>query len=188
MTEPAAQGAPAQGGPLPSGLVYGDVPNRVIAYIIDVIVLAIINIVVGIVLAAIGLSVVTLDGTSNVNYIASVIVTIISLAISGAYFVYSWTNMRATVGMKALGLQIGTAPGGTTVSMDQAIRRWIALGVPFSIAQILNPLPAIGMLIGLAALAWVIFLLYTTAKSPTKQGWHDHFANTMIVKSLRSVG
>lgn len=184
MTEPAAPEAP-----LPSGLIYGDVPNRIIAYIIDVIVLAIINIVVGIVLGIIGLSVVTLDGlTSSVNYVASIIVTIISLAISGAYFVYSWTSMRATVGMKALGLQIGTAPGGTTVTMDQAIRRWIALGVPFSIAQILNPLPAVGMLIGLAALAWVIFLLYTTAQSPTKQGWHDHFANTMIVKSLRSVG
>ncbi|MEX2183871.1 MAG: RDD family protein [Chloroflexota bacterium] len=184
MTEPAPQSAP-----LPSGLVYGDVPNRIFAYIIDVIVLALINIVVGIVLGIIGLSVVTLDGLeTSYNYLASIIVTAIGLAISAAYFIYSWTNMRATVGMKALSLQIGVAPGGTTITMDQGIRRWIALGAPFSVAQVLNPLPAVGMLIGLAALAWVIFLLYTTAQSPTKQGWHDVFANTMIVKSARTVG
>jgi uncharacterized RDD family membrane protein YckC len=34
----------------------------------------------------------------------------------------------------------------------------------------------------------VIFLLYTTANSPTKQGWHDVFANTMVVKAAKSVG
>lgn len=177
--------APATGGPS-AGLVYGDVPNRAIAYIIDVIVLAVINIVVGIVLGAIGLSVVTIDGLeSSFNYLASVIVTLVSLAISGAYFVYMWTTRRSTIGMGVLGLEIGTAPGGETISTDQAIRRWVALGVPFSIAQILNPLPLIGILIGLAALGWVIYLLWTTAQSPTKQGWHDHFANTMVVKRVK---
>ena len=39
-----------------------------------------------------------------------------------------------------------------------------------------------------AALAWVIFLLYTTWKSPTKQGWHDVFANTMVVKATKAAG
>lgn len=175
--------------PLPGGLVYGDVPNRIIAYIIDVIVIAIVNIVVGIVLGIVGLSVVTVNGLEvGYNYLASVIFAIISLAISGAYFVWFWTNQRATVGMKALGLQIGTAPGGQTLTTDQAIRRWLALGAIFSIAQVLNPLPLIGVLLGLAALGWVIFLLYTTASSPTKQGWHDVFANTMVVKSARAVG
>ena len=38
------------------------------------------------------------------------------------------------------------------------------------------------------ALAWVIFLLYTTWKSPTKQGWHDVFANTMVVKATKAAG
>ena len=177
-----------QGAPLPSGLVYGDVPNRIIAYIIDAFVIVLINIVAGMVLGIVGLSVVTVSGLDvSYNYVASAILALVGLAISGAYFVYSWTSQRATLGMKVLNLQIGTAPGGTTITTDQSIRRWLALGAVFSIAQVLNPLPFIGLLIAIAALGWVIFLLYTTANSPTKQGWHDVFANTMVVKAARAV-
>lgn len=183
MTDPTTQGAP-----LPSGLVYGDVPNRIIAYIIDAVVIVIINIAVGIVLGIVGLSVVTVSGLDvSYNYLASIVAALIGLAISAAYFIYSWTTQRATVGMRILNLQIGSAPNGQTITTDQAIRRWLALGAVFSIAQVLNPLPFIGLLLGLAALGWVIFLLYTTANSPTKQGWHDVFANTMVVKAARAV-
>ena len=85
-------------------------------------------------------------------------------------------------------MQIGNAGDGKTITMDQGIRRWIALGAPFTLAQVFNPIPGIGILISLAALAWVIFLLYTTAKSPTKQGFHDVFASTQVVKAARSAG
>jgi len=172
-----------------SGLVYGDVPNRIVAYIIDAIVLAIIYFVAAAVLAIVGISAASVSGlVVTTNWFGSIILTAVALAISGAYFVYCWTVRRATLGMQVLSLQIGTAPGGTTISRDQAIRRWLALGAIFSIAQVLSPLPLVGFLIGLASLAWVIFLLYTTAKSPTKQGWHDVFANTMIVKVAKTVG
>ena len=40
-------GAPAPSAP-PSGLVYADVPNRIIAYIIDAILVGILNLIVGI--------------------------------------------------------------------------------------------------------------------------------------------
>jgi len=42
------------------------------------------------------------------------------------------------------------------------------------------------LVLGLAAFVWVIFLLYTTWKSPTKQGWHDVFAQTAIVKATKA--
>jgi uncharacterized RDD family membrane protein YckC len=71
--------------------------------------------------------------------------------------------------------------------MEQAIKRWIALGAPFGIAQALNPLPGLGFILGLAALGWFIALLVTTAQSPTKQGLHDQYANTVVVKSARAV-
>lgn len=183
-TAPAAPAAPN------SGLVYADVPNRAIAYIIDAIVLAIIGAVVGAILGAIGLSAVTIDANFQVsyNYVGSLIGAIASLVIGGVYFIYTWTSMRGTLGMKALGMQIGNAGDGATMTTDQGIRRYLALGAPFTIAQALNPLPLLGLLIGLAALGWVIFLLYTTANSPTKQGWHDVFANTMVVKAAKTVG
>ena len=146
--------------------------------IIDMIALFVINLIVGIVLFAV------LSGV-----IGSLVSAAISLAIGGAYFVYFWTKRRATLGMQVLGLQIGTAPSGETITQDQAIRRWLALYAAFSIASVLtSALPVIGFLVGLASLAWVIFLLVTTAQSPTKQGWHDKFANTMVVKAAKSVG
>ena len=191
-TPPIAAPAPAVAAPPPSAgagasMVYADVPNRIIAYIIDIIVLVIINIVVGIILAAIGLAATSGSGVDvSTNWVGSIIFALVALVINGAYFIYSWTTRRATLGMQALGLQIGTYPGGATITMDQAIRRWLALGAIFSIAQAFNPIPFIGLLLGLAALVWVIFLLYTTWKSPTKQGWHDVFAQTAIVKATKA--
>jgi uncharacterized RDD family membrane protein YckC len=57
-----------------------------------------------------------------------------------------------------------------------------------TVAQALNPIPLLGILIGLAALGYVIYLLYTTAASPTKQGFHDVFVGSMVVKATRSLG
>ena len=181
---------PVQAGP--AGFFYADVPNRAIAYIIDAIILGIVNLVAFAILASIGLNPVTIDfnnpGLVSYNFIAGVIAALVGLAISAAYFLYTWTAMRGTVGMKVLGMQVGNAGDGKTLTMEQAVRRWIALGAPFSIAQAFNPAPALGLLIGLAAFAWFIFLLWTTYSSPTKQGFHDKFANTMVVKAARSAG
>ncbi len=186
----AAPPPPVQAGP--AGFFYADVPNRAIAYIIDAIILGIVNLVAFAVLAGIGLNPVTIDlnspGLVSYNFVAGVIAAIVGLVISGAYFLYTWTAMRGTVGMKVLGMQVGNAGDGKTLTMEQAVRRWIALGAPFSIAQAFNPAPALGLLIGLAAFAWFIFLLWTTYSSPTKQGFHDKFANSMVVKAARAAG
>ena len=187
MTDPtpaAPTPAPSAGFPpappvTSTGFVYADVPNRAIAYIIDAIILFVINVVVAVILVAVGI-------TNTGLGIGSIILTIVGLAISAAYFIYTWTSMRATLGMKILGMQIGNAGDGKTLTTDQAVRRWIALGAPFTIAQVFSELPGLGLLISLAGLAWFIFLVYTTAKSPTKQGFHDVFANTQVVKAARS--
>jgi uncharacterized RDD family membrane protein YckC len=184
----AAPPPPVQAGP--AGFFYADVPNRAIAYIIDAIIIGIVNLVAFAILAGIGLNPVTIDlnspGLVSYNFVAGLIAALVGLAISGAYFLYTWTAMRGTIGMKALGMQVGNAGDGKSLTMEQAVRRWIALGAPFSVAQAFNPAPAIGVLLGLAAFAWFIFLLWTTYSSPTKQGFHDKFANTMVVKAARS--
>lgn len=173
----------------PSGLVYADVPNRVIAYIIDAVLVAIVIVIIGSILAALGLATSTLTAAAvvEVNYLATIILGLVGLAISGAYFIYMWTSARATIGMRVLGLQIGNAGDGATITMEQGVRRYLALAAPGILAQVFAPLPAIGFLLSLLALGWIIYLLYTTAKSPTKQGFHDVFANTQIVKAARSV-
>jgi uncharacterized RDD family membrane protein YckC len=177
--------APSPSAPTPSapmsGLVYGDVPNRVIAIFIDGVILLVLLIIVGIILAAIGLA------TSGGSAVGSIVGAIVGLAVGGGYFVYTWTSMRATVGMRLLGMQIGNAGDGRTLTMEQAVRRYLALAGPGVIANFFAGFPAIGVLLSLLSLGWVIYLLYTTAQSPTKQGWHDVFANTQVVKAAKSV-
>jgi uncharacterized RDD family membrane protein YckC len=170
----------------PAGFVYADVPNRAIAYIVDAIIIAIINfivlLVVGGVMGGVG------GGLAAINYGALLVVAIIGIVINAGYFIYTWTQMRATVGMKLLGMQVGNEVDGATLTMQQAGIRWLLLGGIFSIAQLLNPIGGLGLLLGLLALIWFIVLLVTTAQSPTKQGLHDRYAHTMVVKAARSVG
>lgn len=178
VEDPMTETTP-QASSVPGGLVYADVPNRAIAYIIDAIILAVIIVVVAGIVAAIGFA--------AGGFISAVVIGIIGLAISAAYFIYTWTTMRATVGMKALGMQIGNAGDGKTLTTDQAIRRWLALSAPSILAQAFQPIAVIGLVLSIAAFAWFIYLVYSTAQSPTKQGWHDVFATTMVVKAAKSV-
>lgn len=166
---------PPMSVPGAKGFVYADIPNRAIAFIIDGILVGIVNVILlGIVAGIFGFGVVF-----------AVVALVLGLALGAAYFVYTWTSMRATIGMKVLGMQIGNAGDGKTLTMDQAIRRWLVLFAPFTIAQVLQNATGIGIggIIGLLALIYFIYLIYTTYKSPTKQGFHDVFANTMVVKA-----
>jgi uncharacterized RDD family membrane protein YckC len=184
----------------PAGLFYADVPNRIIAYIIDAIIVGLAGLIVGVVVYAVVGSPVSTRTVADpnsilgvrfettTNYVATLLGAIVGLALSAGYFIYTWTAMRATVGMRLLGMQVGNAADGATLTMEQAVRRWLALGGIFSLGQFLNPIPLIGLLIGLAALIWVIALIVTTAQSPTKQGLHDQFASTIVVKAARAVG
>jgi uncharacterized RDD family membrane protein YckC len=187
----AAPKDPIPGSP---GFVYADVPNRIFALIIDVIILGIVGAVVGLVLTGIVGPVYKIDlDFQNVNvgvqtnYVALVLNLVATMAVSAVYWIYCWTRLRGSVGQKALGMQVGNYPDGKTLTQDQAIRRWIALGGVFPIAQVINGFPAIGMLISLAIFVYTVYLLYSTAKSPTKQGFHDTFANSVVVKATRVV-
>lgn len=176
MTEPVAAPAPSA---TTSGLVYADVPNRVIAFIIDGIVIFVFMVIIGTILAAIGLA--------TGSFATSIVLAIVSLLVGAGYFIYTWTSMRATVGMRVLGMQVGNAGDGKTLTQNQAIRRYLALAGPSIVANALSGISVIGALLSLLSLLWVVYLLYTTAKSPTKQGWHDVFANTQVVKAAKSV-
>jgi len=193
--------APAP-APVPghAGLFYADVPNRIIAIIIDAILVGIVGfIITAVVYSIIGwpTSVTTVNDPNSIlgvridtstNWVSTIIGALLGLALSAGYYIYTWTAMRGTIGQKALGMQVGNAADGATLTMEQAVKRWLALGGVFAIAQFLNPLPGLGILIALASFVWVIALLYTTASSPTKQGLHDRYAGSVVVKSARAVG
>jgi uncharacterized RDD family membrane protein YckC len=170
--------------PGPAGFYYADVPNRVIAYIIDIIVLAIIGFLVSVVIGGVLGGVVT--GANELNLGAFFIVGLINMAISAGYFVYMWSAQRATVGMKVLGLQIGHEQDGRSIDMQQGFMRWLVLGIPSILATFASYVSAgLGTLLSLVGIVWLIALLWSIASSQTKQGYHDRFARTIMVKAAR---
>ena len=117
----------AAAGPAP-GILYADLTTRVIAFIIDAILLGILSAFISIALGALLLGFLLSGGIFGV-IIATVLLSAASLVLSAAYFVWGWTNpaMRASLGQKALGLQTVNAADGATLTQDQAIRRWLFL-------------------------------------------------------------
>jgi uncharacterized RDD family membrane protein YckC len=173
----------------PAGYYYADVPNRVIAYIIDAIIVGIIGVIIGAILYGIfgSATTTTITGTTF-NLVPLLVVAVVGIAVNAAYFIYTWVAMRGTVGMRLLGMQIGNETDGRTLTYNQAGIRWLVLFAPFALAEFLGPWPALGLLVELVVLIYLIVLLYTMAQSPTKQGLQDRYAHTMVVKAARMAG
>ncbi len=177
--------------PGPRGFVYGDVPNRAIAYVIDYIIMIVIGVIIGAVtLAILGDRVTVSNGTvTYANTSASLVTTLLSYGIMAGYFFLTWTRMRATVGMRLLGMQIGHEVDGRTIGSDQAMIRIAVMFGPGFLASVVSAF-ALGLatILSLVAFVWFLVLLFTTAQSPTKQGLHDRSAHTMVVKAARRAG
>ena len=177
--------------PGPAGFYYADVPNRLIAYIIDVIVLVVMGFFLALLLGGIfgGITsqVGAVDGSGGeLNVGAFLLVGIVHLAVSFGYFGYFWTAMRGTPGMRLLGLQIGHESDGHSIDWTQAFIRWLVLGIPSILATFASYVSSgLGVILSLVGLVWLIVLLYTIAQSPTKQGVHDRYARTILVKAGR---
>jgi uncharacterized RDD family membrane protein YckC len=40
----------------------------------------------------------------------------------------------------------------------------------------------LGLLVSLAGFGWTVYLLYTTANDPKRQGFHDKYVKSVVVK------
>jgi uncharacterized RDD family membrane protein YckC len=172
-------GAQKDAGPAP-GVTYADLGIRVGAYVID-------TIIVGILFAV--LAVIILGFAAGLGGTASFVLGLVFLAafeaaFSAVYFIYGWTNLRASLGQKLLGLETVNAADGKTLTQPQAIRRWLILFGPFVLLSSLQFVvgSVLGSLFGLASLGYLIYLLYTTNNDPKRQGYHDHYAETVVVR------
>jgi uncharacterized RDD family membrane protein YckC len=178
------QPAPVATGPAP-GVAYADLVTRIIAYIIDAILLSIVFGVIGVAI----LGGFLLTGGIAGAIIGFVVLGLLYLGGSAAYFIYTWTSMRATVGQKVLNLETVNAADGATLTRDQAIRRWAYLFGPSALGTVANfalvgSIAILGTLISLAAFVYAIYLLYTASQSPKRQGYHDVQAGTVVVKRM----
>ncbi len=184
---------PPTAAPGREGFVIAGIGARIVAYLIDAL-------LVGVVPTVITFFVVdyaslfrdafeaSRNGTSG-----SVVMTVtpelillqlISIAISFIYFVGFWTSGgRATPGMRGLRMQVVDAPTGGTLSLGAAVKRWAALGAPLSLLALI---PAFQSLAGILQFALLLFLFFTVITNDRRQGLHDKFANSLVIRSASS--
>lgn len=141
--------------------------TRVIAYIIDVIVLAFIFFIIGAIV-------------TDVSIVGGVMRAIIYAALGFLYFGYTWVTWRASPGQRALGLMTVNDADGAALTWNQATMRWAFLFGPSVLNSLFPVGGGLGAFVGLIVLGYYIYLLYTTAQDPKKQGFHDKQAGSLV--------
>jgi uncharacterized RDD family membrane protein YckC len=177
---PNFQQAAVEAGPAP-GVAYADIVTRIIALVIDSVILWIpYAIVSSILIGALFLS------GGAIAMILGLVVGVLYAALAGAYFVWTWTTQRASYGQKFLKLETVNASDGATLTRDQAIKRFLFLYAGNLISVVGQQVFGLGLgsLLGLLGLGYVLYLLYTASQSPKRQGFHDVQAGTVVVKHL----
>jgi uncharacterized RDD family membrane protein YckC len=177
----------------PDDLILADVPSRLIGYALDAVILTVLVFVAAIVVSAILGPTVRFDdpedvlrGRVTVDRGLALANGLVSTAISGLFFVGTWTFLGGSPGMRLLGLRLGRERDGGRVSLRSSVVRWLLLGAPFGLAALLAwGVPALRVSVGAAATAWYLILLVTTVRSATRQGLHDHYSHTMVTKTAR---
>ncbi len=191
QTPGAAVAAPAA-----EGYVIAGAGARLVAYLIDSVLVGIVPGILGLFLfdyasmfeeimrqSAAGATATTTTFTIPVttDYI---LLTLISVAITFLYFVGFWTSgWRATPGMRGLKMRVVDAGTGNGLSIAQATKRWIALGFPLGLLALIEPLQSAA---GLISFAVTVFLFFTVITNDRKQGLHDKFANSLVIRSVTS--
>jgi uncharacterized RDD family membrane protein YckC len=160
----------AEPGPAP-GVTYADLTTRIIAAFVDGVLLFIVNAILG----AIALAIAGLNG----NLVVSLFFGVVFAAANAVYFIYGWTRMRASFGQKFFKLETVSAADGSTLTQEQAIRRWAFLFGPWAVAAII---PILGGILMLLVGLYELYLLYTVTQSAKRQGFHDLQAGTVVVK------
>jgi len=135
---------------------YGGFWIRVVAYIIDGIILGIIG---AIVLAILGVNVSDPNVAQNGRYQGA---SAFNLLVSFIYFAGLWTVMGGSLGQRIFGMRIVDAKSGAPIGFGKAALRWLGLIISFFVCFI--------------GVIWVAF-------DSRKQGWMDKIAGTVVVRA-----
>jgi uncharacterized RDD family membrane protein YckC len=187
--------AAAAAAPQQEGYVIAGVGARIVAWLVDATLATIVPIILT--LALIDYSAIIqdairqaeLDPSGRLNTTAMytipvtldyVLVTLIGLGILFLYFVGFWTSRwRATPGMIGLKMRVVDATTGGTISITQAAKRWVALGFPLAL---LGLIPALQSAAGIIQFAVVLFVFFTVVTNDRRQGLHDRWANSLVIR------
>ncbi len=167
---------PTQPGPA-AGVAYAGFGIRLVAYIIDGILLAIVETILGSIVVGAAFA----GGT--IGYGSLIGLAVINLVLSGAYFIYTWTRMRASPGDRLLGIMVLNAADGSPLTPNQAAMRWLVLAGPGALATLVSYGAGAGAILSLLVLLWYIYLAWSTATDPKRQGFHDKYVQSVVVKA-----
>jgi uncharacterized RDD family membrane protein YckC len=160
MQNPPAMPPPPPMPPSPMGFTtqvrYGGFWIRVVAYIIDGILLAIVGAIVA---AALGVNFSDPNLTQNGRYQGA---QIFDLLLSFFYFAGLWTVMGGSLGQRVLGMRVVDANSGARIGFGKAALRWLGLIISFAVCFI--------------GVIWVAF-------DARKQGWMDKIGGTVVVRA-----
>lgn len=131
---------------------YGGFWIRVVAYIIDIILLTIVNAVVDTIFHA---------NPSDPSSSGYGIATFINLVLNIAYFVGLWTYWGATLGQRIFKLRVVDANTLQPIGVGKALLRWVGLFISFIVCFV--------------GVIWVAF-------DARKQGWMDKIASTVVLQ------
>ena len=166
----------------PGGVALADAPNRIIAAVIDFIILGVIGFIINTISTNIlgdNFIFFGVTGAKVPSLLSSIATVILMLLVTGAYFVLMWTRMDgATVGMRLMKLSVRDAATGGPINQGQAITRFIFLGAPFAFEYFYGW--TLGIIVSILVFVYYIYLLISIAQDPMRQGLHDKQAKTVV--------
>lgn len=163
------------GGP-DAGAALADVWQRVVARLVDHV---LVGIALAVLLSALGLGAFSVMGGPG-RLVAGVVAAVVTAAVSVGYFTVLEARDGRTLGKRLLGIRVVDA-AGRTPGIEQALRRnlWTGLGI-------VSAVPLVGGAAGtLASFVAVVLILVTmTQDARDRRGWHDTFAGgTRVVRA-----
>ena len=167
------------GADQPVGMQPAGVGSRIGAYIIDAILVGIVNAIIGFL---IGLPFTDPGEATSIPFMGTgpgfgvtFLIGVIGAAITLAYFGLLEANDGQTLGKKLLSIRAVKADGSGLELADAVKRR-----VPFVIGSLI-PIPFIGGFIGFAIL--IAILVTVATDQPWNRGLHDKWADTMVIRA-----
>lgn len=169
---PPGQPAPGAGQQGAGAGELADLGTRVIARLIDFILLWIVNVIV-VFTVIFGALFSSAGGMFGGGFgLPGFIGGIVSAAIYVGYFAFLESSRGQTLGKMLMKVRV-EGPDGQLPTMEQGLKRnaWLALAI----------IPLVGWLLQLAAAIYIIVTINND--TATRQGWHDEFADgTRVVK------
>ncbi len=169
-------------------LVFADPSSRLIAHLLDLVVLGLIGLVLAGTIGALlgGIVRNTITALDQVDLLALVIVFLLHLLLSAAYLIGSWSRGGRSLGMAILALRVVDEREAEEITLTEAAQRFVLLGIPSVLVVVWWYLPvAIGWLALIGGGILLGLLAATVLRDPVGQGYHDRIAGTVVVKPAR---